>query len=269
MDRRSTQKEPLNALSLKLGINQLLQKKDINVCHIEAVDFSFNARLSAIERTYQFKLLNTPDRNLSPFERNRLWLVPKQLDYDKMQEACKLFEGEHDLATFHSRHDQSSRTVRNIYEFGFTIEKNKYFNPWIEGNLLNFTVRARSFMMHQVRKMVGAVTAVGLRKITVPQLQEIIESKDPLRAPQMAPPQGLYLVDVKYPKHVIKDSSLVDWNTFEQDRRRLSRSLPIDDEMRQQLKIWEETKRTLRQQKEKAEQLEKEEAESQNEFDEE
>jgi hypothetical protein len=167
-----------------------------------------------------------------------------------MQEACKLFEGEHDLATFHSRHDQSSRTVRNIYEFGFTIEKNKYFNPWIEGNLLNFTVRARSFMMHQVRKMVGAVTAVGLRKITVPQLQEIIESKDPLRAPQMAPPQ-------------------VDWNTFEQDRRRLSRSLPIDDEMRQQLKIWEETKRTLRQQKEKAEQLEKEEAESQNEFDEE
>jgi hypothetical protein len=32
--------------------------------------------------------------------------------------------------------------------------------------LLNFTIRAPAFMMHQVRKMVGAVTAVGLGKIS-------------------------------------------------------------------------------------------------------
>jgi hypothetical protein len=95
------------------------------------------------------------------------------------------------------------------------------------------------------------------RVFEVPQLQEIIESKDPSKAPSMAPPDGLYLVNVKYPPHQIKDSSAVDWANDGRPNRAKMRNLPIDEEMRLQLKIWEERKKEAKAQTEKQEELEK------------
>jgi hypothetical protein len=71
----------------------------------------------------------------------------------------------------------------------------------------------------------------------------------------MAQPQGLYLMDVKYPEHVVKDSSKLDWQQDGRPTKQFTTLLPIDDEMREQLKKWDEEKE--KQTKEKALQDEK------------
>jgi hypothetical protein len=100
------------------------------------------------------------------------------------------------------------------------------------------------------------ILTLGLK---VSQLQEIIESKDPSKAPPMAPPDGLYLVDVKYPQYRIKDSSTVGWTSDGRPTKAKTPTLPIDEEMRLQLKIWEERKKEkgMKDQEDKQEELEK------------
>jgi tRNA pseudouridine38-40 synthase len=43
---------------------------------------------------------------------------------------------------------------------------------------------------------------VGNGKLTVKQFQEILKSKDRKKAGMNAPPEGLYLTHVKYPKSI-------------------------------------------------------------------
>ena len=49
-----------------------------------------------------------------------------------------------------------------------------------------------------VRNIVGTVVDVGLEKITSNDFREILLSKDRSMAGVTAPPQGLFLMEVKY-----------------------------------------------------------------------
>ncbi len=54
--------------------------------------------------------------------------------------------------------------------------------------------------MLQVRRMTGALVAVGQGRLSVPQLKEIMEARDSLAYPQdlAAPAHGLFLTRVGY-----------------------------------------------------------------------
>lgn len=72
--------------------------------------------------------------------------------------------------------------------------------------------------MLQVRKIVGALLAVGRGSITVERLQEIIDAKDVSIAPPMAPACGLYFHEAEYEPYKITDSSaLADEEFTESD----------------------------------------------------
>ncbi|XP_055816340.1 uncharacterized protein LOC129885894 isoform X2 [Solanum dulcamara] len=60
------------------------------------------------------------------------------------------------------------------------------------------TTRARSFLYHQVRLLVGVLKSVGAGDLTVPDVKRILEAKSITAAPPMAPACGLYLGHVKY-----------------------------------------------------------------------
>lgn len=60
------------------------------------------------------------------------------------------------------------------------------------------TARARSFLYHQVRLMVGLLKAVGTGELKLPDVQRILEARTVTQMPPMAPACGLYLADVKY-----------------------------------------------------------------------
>lgn len=60
------------------------------------------------------------------------------------------------------------------------------------------TARARSFLYHQVRLLVGVLKSVGAGDITVTDVERILETKNVSAASPMAPACGLYLGEVKY-----------------------------------------------------------------------
>ncbi|MCH96882.1 tRNA pseudouridine synthase-like 1 [Trifolium medium] len=60
------------------------------------------------------------------------------------------------------------------------------------------TARARAFLYHQVRLLVGVLKAVGTGNLTVPDVERILNAKTVAAASPMAPACGLYLGKVKY-----------------------------------------------------------------------
>ncbi|KAJ7280524.1 hypothetical protein O6H91_Y369900 [Diphasiastrum complanatum] len=103
--------------------------------------------------------------------------------------------------------ENENHHTRNV-ELGILINKKKDQSA-NRGSLLDgytdkssrcyvVTTRARSFLYHQVRLMVGTLKAVGSGSLTVRDVQEILDARSITKVPPMAPACGLYLADVKY-----------------------------------------------------------------------
>jgi len=59
-------------------------------------------------------------------------------------------------------------------------------------------VEADGFLRYMVRTIVGTLVDVGRGKRSAEEVAAILAAKDRRRAGLTAPPQGLYLKDVKY-----------------------------------------------------------------------
>ena len=66
---------------------------DIVVWKAEEVPENFNARYSAVEKTYQYRIMVTDVQD--PFKRNYAWEIKKQPDVEKMQKAANYLLGTH------------------------------------------------------------------------------------------------------------------------------------------------------------------------------
>ncbi|XP_049848623.1 tRNA pseudouridine synthase A-like [Schistocerca gregaria] len=208
---------PFLAQTLKDAINYFLRKHPhIAITSVERTDGSFNARFSAIEREYIYRIINVVDRTGIPFENDRRWVYRRPLNVEKMNTACKMLIGCHDFSTFSTMSCiKSSSPIRHLYEF--RVEEDDYgdYGLWFpdaslsNSLFLKITVRAKSFMTHQVRKMVAAVASAGAGKIQLDQIKMLLKAKNPLLCPPMAPPGGLYLKSVTYPpnSYIVYESS--------------------------------------------------------------
>ena len=174
---------------LRSGINGLM-RGSVVVKEIAEVPREFNARFSALSRTYRY-LVATRETALW---RNRAWIVPKGPAPDVMKEASKSLLGRHDYSGF-SR--SGERTEKNPVCSVHRAE----WEPWELG--LAFEVEADRFMHGMVRAMVGSLVRVGTGDWPVDRVRAILEGRDRCAAGAAAPAHGLYLVGVKYePEHV-------------------------------------------------------------------
>ena len=105
-----------------------------------------------------------------------------------MQKAVKHFEGEHDFKAFKASGTSSKSSVRTIYKAEVTKKDNRIYIE-LTGN---------GFLYNMVRIISGTLVDVGLGKIKESDIPSIIESKNRQMAGKTLPPQGLYLVNVKY-----------------------------------------------------------------------
>ncbi len=170
--------------SLKRGINTYLPE-DIHIISVEEVDESFHARFSAKSKEYRY-YINTAE--LDPITRNYSANI-YNLDYDKMNEAIKLFIGTHDFKGFASAQiDKRKDTVKTIFE----AKINKL------DNYLEFIFIGTGFLKYQVRRMMGLLIEIGRNKESKEKILEIFESKDPKISHKIAEGKGLYLYKVNY-----------------------------------------------------------------------
>lgn len=147
----------------------------------------FSVRRDAVSREYDYHILNSSIR--SPLHEGFVYTVPKELNIEMMNKACKFLEGEHDFASFATSLGKLKSTVRTVHEAKVTKED----------DLATFHMTASSFLPHQVRSTVGLLVRVGSGKVGLDEFQQIMESKTLGLAGPTAPPCGLYLTKVNYP----------------------------------------------------------------------
>lgn len=164
---------------------------DIVVRNIEAVADDFHPRYHARYKTYRYRIYNHTFMN--PLHNDDSHFIHKILDVTKMQEAAKLFIGEHDFKAFSSQGSSVKTTVRTIYKAD-VIQTGDLIEVFITGN---------GFLYNMVRIMVGALEQVGLGQYEPNYINEIIESKDRSLIKRMAPARGLTLMGIYYDTYKI------------------------------------------------------------------
>ena len=165
-------------------LNRMLSK-DIAVHRIVPVKPDAHARFDALSRTYHYYIT---DRK-NPFEYEWVCRMSlKQMNFDWMNEACKLLLEYNDFSCFSKLHtDVKTRLCR--------IMKAEW-SP--DGDRRVFAIQANRFLRNMVRAIVGTLFDVGRGKITPADFREIIETKDRCKAGMSAPAEGLVLMEVEY-----------------------------------------------------------------------
>lgn len=167
------------------GINYYLPN-DIAVRSVYNVGDDFDPRRHAISRTYRYTILNRAGP--SPLLRRNVYFIPTMLDVSAMQEAALIFEGEHDFVRFSKVGMKKNVGTRRVI-FKSNVKKCK--------DIVTFEIEGNSFLHHQVRRMVGSLTAVGRGVINVGEIKNMINGRS-RTVSRALPPQGLCLMRVDY-----------------------------------------------------------------------
>ena len=174
---------PIEKFAIALNSNL---KKSIRIKSAEEVNERFHSRLNCKRKTYRYVIDNS--KYGSAIYRNLETHIPTPLNVEKMKEAVKYFEGEHDFKAFKASGTSSKSSVRTIYEA--KVKK--------EGEKIYISLTGNGFLYNMVRIIAGTLVEVGLGKIKPEEIPNIIDSKNRENAGKTLPPQGLYLVNVEY-----------------------------------------------------------------------
>lgn len=171
-------------------LNRLLPK-DIAVYRIVPVIPEAHARFDAVSRTYQYYLTTLKD----PFNYELVYRIHTSLDFEAMNEACRVLFEYRDFTSFSKLHTDIKTNNCRIYQAGWTKEK----DVWV------FTVQADRFLRNMVRAIVGTLLEVGRGKLSVDGFRQVIEAKDRGQAGTSVPGHALFLVDIAYPAELFPD----------------------------------------------------------------
>jgi tRNA pseudouridine38-40 synthase len=177
-----------NADTVRDALNAHLRQVPVSVLSAVAVPEAFHARFSAIERAYRYRIVNR--RSAPALDRGRVWHVPSPLDADAMDDAAQVLVGKHDFSTFRATLCQAKSPVKTLTSL-HVIRNN---------DDISVDVRARSFLHHQVRNIVGTLKLVGDRKWTRADVEGALAARDRTKGGPTAPAHGLYLTEVVYPE---------------------------------------------------------------------
>ena len=167
------------------AINSKL-KKSILIKSAEEVPERFHSRYSVHSKTYRYTINNS--KFGTALYRDMEYHFPIKLDENKMQEASKYFEGEHDFKAFKASGTSSKSSVRTIYK----AEVKR------EGERVIIELTGNGFLYNMVRIIAGTLVDVGTYKILPEDVKNIIEKKERKNAGKTLPAKGLCLVEVQY-----------------------------------------------------------------------
>lgn len=163
-----------------------LLPEDIGAVSLEAAPPRFHARLSAVEKTYVYRIWNseTPD----VFERRFRVQLPQNFDLQAMQTAAQQLLGTHDFRSFCANKQFKKSSVRTLTRC--EIVRN--------GEELRFILAADGFLYHMARILVGTLLEVGSGKRSAEELPAIFSARSREAAGETAPAKGLCLWEVRY-----------------------------------------------------------------------
>lgn len=211
---------------------QRLLPTDITVHRVSVAPDGFDARFSALERTYVYRIADRSGE-VDPRLRGCVLHIDDTLDLDMMNRAAAMTIGLHDFGSFATPNPGGTtiREVKRAYwtrvptrplvpeaggrtaetgsvdagSFGAgsvnagSVGAGGYVTPTLESGLVCFTIVADAFARNMVRSLVNACVAVGIGKRNLDWFAG--KMAVPKREGSTGPiaPQGLTLEHVAYP----------------------------------------------------------------------
>jgi len=169
--------EKISAKELKNAINGNISY-DVFVKECKKVPEDFNARFSASSRIYRYQIA----KEKSVFNKRYFLQVDGEFNINKMKKARKELIGEKDFSNLATK-DSGKCYLKRI-----KISEDEK-NIFVE-------VESNRFLRRMVRGIVGLLIAVGKEEITPAEVKDVLSGTK--RRPPVAPPQGLFLVKVRY-----------------------------------------------------------------------
>lgn len=171
--------------SWQRGVNTFLPR-GIIVREAQIVAADFNARFSALSRTYHYYLCI--EQTKPAILVGKVGFYHDTLDAVKVKQALMLLIGTQDFSSFRAANCQAAHPLRTISTADLVIKN----------NMLRFTFTANAFLYHMVRNLVGALVYVGNGRLSLNDFQQLIMAKNRSAAPPTFMPDGLYLAHVEY-----------------------------------------------------------------------
>lgn len=170
-----------------VGVNTYLSK-NISIKWVKEVPDNFNARYSAIGRTYRYIIYNNVCRSSILYEKSNH--IYKNLNVFKMHSKAQYLLGEHDFSSFRALGCQSFSSIRKITKI----------NIYRINNFVIIDITANSFLYHMVRNIVGSLIEThSINKKDI--MKDLLNKKNRNYAGPTAPAKGLYLLSIQYPEY--------------------------------------------------------------------
>ena len=173
------------------ALNSILPK-DIRVMNAAEVSPLLHARFNALSRTYRYKI--KCGKTIFAHEQPYTWHIRRYPDIAVLNEMAFCLSGELDCTAFSAAGDQSLSKSRYIKKAVF----------FIENDYLIFEICANAFLWKMVRSIVGTLLHLDEIGASKKDFKNILESKMREKAGPTAPPQGLFLWSIEYPKDLLK-----------------------------------------------------------------
>jgi tRNA pseudouridine38-40 synthase len=170
------------------ALNFHVRPHPVAVLVAEQAADDFDARFSAVKRHYLYRIVNR--RADLALDAGRALRVARPLDAGAMHGAAQRLLGRHDFTTFRAAECQAKSPEKTLDRLD--VER--------DGDELRIHASARSFLHHQVRSMVGSLVLVGDARWSADDLAKALAARDRRACGPVAPPDGLYLVQVDYPR---------------------------------------------------------------------
>jgi tRNA pseudouridine38-40 synthase len=167
------------------ALNAMLPR-DLRVLAVEVMPQAFHATLDAKSKRYRYVIDNA--QVASPFQLRYSWHVFRRLEIDAMNRAATALLGRHDFRSFETDWPNRTSSVRNILDL--VVCRND--------ELVCIEVEADGFLYNMVRVIAGTLVQVGIGKRPESWVGEVLRAESRVMAGPTAPPQGLYLVKVRY-----------------------------------------------------------------------
>ena len=176
-----------DAEKLLYKLNSFLPE-DIAIKNIFKVKTDAHARFHAVSREYLYRI--ALEKN--PFNTEHAFLLKPKLDIERLKAATKILLDYKDFQCFSKSNTDVKTYHCNIMKAEWQLVENE----------LHFTIKADRFLRNMVRAIVGTLINIGIGKVEVETLHDIIKSKNRSEAGFSVPAHALYLTAIKYPKTI-------------------------------------------------------------------
>ncbi|MDC3252761.1 tRNA pseudouridine(38-40) synthase TruA [Crocinitomicaceae bacterium] len=168
---------------LKFKLNRMLPES-IAIQRIYEVGMKMHARFNALKRTYRYFIHD----HKNPFNNQLSWHVQHKLNIDAMNQAAELLLGTKDFTSFSKLHTDVKTNICTVSHAMWRQNEDGLY----------FEICADRFLRNMVRAIVGTLIDVGIGKIEINSIDQILETKNRSAASTSVPPHGLFLWKVTY-----------------------------------------------------------------------